>query len=176
METSTARVALKWGLLTALVGILIKSIQYAQEAYSSPVYSMLLIAVSVGGLVLAMREFRTKNGGYMTYGEGLGLGVLMFAIIGLLDTTYIMIYQTVIDPDMNAKIDEQVREKFEELNMPDSVAEKMEEAMDEAAENQPKGVSGLTFIAGIFMQIFWGFILSLIVSGFMSRKKTNPFD
>ena len=176
METSTARVALKWGLLTALVGILIKSIQYAQEAYSSPVYSMLLIAVSVGGLVLAMREFRTKNGGYMTYGEGLGLGVLMFAIIGLLDTTYIMIYQTVIDPDMNAKIAEQVREKFEELNMPDSVAEKMEEAMDEAAENQSKGVSGLTFIAGIFMQIFWGFILSLIVSGFMSRKKTNPFD
>ena len=170
METSTARVALKWGLLTALVGILIKSIQYAQEAYSSPVYSMLLIAVSVGGLVLAMREFRTKNGGYMTYGEGLGLGVLMFAIIGLLDTTYIMIYQTVIDPDMNAKIAEQVREKFEELNMPDSVV------MDEAAENQPKGVSGLTFIAGIFMQIFWGFILSLIVSGFMSRKKTNPFD
>ncbi|MCY7357263.1 MAG: DUF4199 domain-containing protein [Rudanella sp.] len=176
METSTARVALKWGLLTALVGILLKSIQYAQEAYTSPAYSMLGIAVSVGGLVLAMREFRTQNGGYMTYGEGLGLGVLMFALIGLLDTTYVMVYQTVIDPDMNAKVLEQAREQLEKAKLPDSLAEKMDEAMEEAADKKQKGVSGLTFIAGIFGQIFWGFILSLIVSGFMSRKKTNPFD
>lgn len=176
METSTARVALKWGLLTALVGILIKSLEYSQEAYNSPLYSTLTLAVFVGGLVLAMREFRTQNGGYMTYGEGLGIGVLMFAIIGLLNVSYTMFYQTVIDPDMNAKVLEQAREQLEKANLPGSLAEKMDEAMEEAADEPQKGFRGLTFIAGIFMQIFWGFILSLIVSGFMSRKKTNPFD
>lgn len=112
----------------------------------------------------------------MTYGEGLGIGLLLFAVVGLLDTTYVMVYQTIIDPDMNAKVLEQVREQLAKAKLPDSIAEKMDEAMEEAADKPQKGVSGLTFIAGIFGQIFWGFILSLIVSGFMSRKKTDPFS
>jgi amino acid transporter len=176
MEPSPARVALKWGLLTALVMILLTSIRYALGYYFSFSFPLLTLIVLIAGLTLAMRELRTQNGGYMSYTEGLSLGALMFAIIGLLDTSYTMMYQAFVDPDVVAKTLGQTRDFMESFNVPDDQLEKYDEQMEALADETKKGVNGIKFITGIFGWIFWGFLLSLIVSGFVSRKKTNPFD
>lgn len=172
MESSPARVALKWGFLTALVEILMTSIRYALGYYFSFFFPFLTFVILITGLVLAMRELREQNGGSMTYVEGLGLGVQMFAIIGLLDTTYTMIYTTLIDPGVMGKTFGQMQAFMESLNAPDEQLEKFEEQMQTMADQQKKkGASGLGFIMGIFSWIFGGFVLSLIVSGFISRRK-----
>jgi hypothetical protein len=47
----------------------------------------------------------------------------------------------------------------------------LEERMQAMADQQKqKGASGFGFIMGIFSWIFGGFVLSLFVSGFLSRK------
>lgn len=176
MEPSPARVALKWGLMTALVEILMTSIRYALGYYFSFAFPALTLVILLVGLILAMRELREQNGGYMTYTEGLSLGVQMFAIIGLLDTTYTMVYTAFIDPDVVVKTLAQTRDFMEGFNVPDEQLEKYDEQMDALADQQKKGVSGISFITGILGWIFWGFLLSLLVSAFVSRKKTNPFD
>jgi|GEM_PF-517729 len=175
MQPSPARIALKWGLLTALVAILTTSIRYWSGHYFSFGFPLLTLGIMLAGLVMAMRELRTQNGGYMTYKEGLSLGVLMFAVIGLLDTSYTMIYQTFVDPNTVAKTLSQTRDFMEGFNVPDDQLEKYDEQMAALADQSKKGVSGVTFITGIFMQIFWGFLLSLLVSGILSRKK-DPFN
>jgi hypothetical protein len=176
-QPSPARIALKWGLLTALIEILMTSIRYAMGYYFSFTFPFLTLLVLLLGLTMAMRELRTQNGGFMGYSEGLSLGVLMFAVIGLLDTTYTMVYQSFIDPGMTAKYLTQYREFLEGFNLPDESMEQITEQLDQAADQQKKkGISGVSYILSIFGWIFSGFLLSLIVSGFMSRKKSNPFD
>lgn len=176
MEPSPARVALKWGLFTALVKILMTSIQYATGNYFSVLFPMLTLVILVTGLVLALRELRQQGGGYMSYSEGLSLGVLMFAIIGMLNTTYTMVYTSFIDPGVVAKTLAQTRDFMENMKVPDEQLEKYDEQIEILAEQQKqKGMGGISFITGVLGWIFWGFVLSLIVSGFVSRKKTDPF-
>ncbi|TAE30845.1 MAG: DUF4199 domain-containing protein [Cytophagales bacterium] len=176
MEPSPARIALKWGLLTALVKILMTSIRYAMGEFFSLKFPFLTLVIVTVGLVLALRELRAQNGGFMSFGEGISLALLMFAIVGLLNTTYTMVYNTLVNPNAFSQEFAQMREFFESYNLPDEQMEQMNEQFDAVADAQKqKGVSGSTFIGGILGWIFIGFLLSLPVSGIMSRKKTDPF-
>jgi tetrahydromethanopterin S-methyltransferase subunit B len=171
MEVSPARVALKWGLLTALVEILMTSIRYALGYYFSFWFPFLTFLILVTGQTLAMRELRAQQAGFMSYTEGLSLGVQMFALIGLLDTTYTMIYNTFVNPDVVLKTLAQMQEFMQSLNMPDEQMDRFEEQMKTMVDVQrQKGVSGVNFITGIFGWIFWGFVLSLIVSGIIKNN------
>jgi hypothetical protein len=179
-KPSAARLALKWGGITALVEILITTIRFAlgyYSGYSGLVFGLLNFAVITTGLVMALREFRRLNGDRFTLGEGVSLGALMFVIIGLLDTFYTQFYQSVIDPNLISKTLEQTRDFMEAQGIPDEQLEKFDDQMSELeAAQRKKGASGSTFLLGVLWWGLGGVILSFITSLFMRREKANPFD
>ncbi|MCD8538693.1 MAG: DUF4199 family protein [Leadbetterella sp.] len=44
------------------------------------------------------RSFRDLNGGFMSFGQGLGLGMLLFVTGGVLASGYDFVYKRLIDP------------------------------------------------------------------------------
>ncbi|WP_375447894.1 DUF4199 domain-containing protein [uncultured Fibrella sp.] len=179
-KPSTAKLALKWGLITGLVEILVTTIRYAlgyYSGFSATAFMVINLILIVTGLVMALREFREANGGYMTLGDMMGLGALVFTITGLVDSAYTQFYQSFIDPDLIAKTLQQTRDFMEKQGVPDEQLDKIDEQMSELVEQQQqKGASGSAFLLGIIWWSVGGVVLTLITSLFMRRKKENPFD
>lgn len=175
-QPSSARIALKWGVYTALAELLTTSIRYALNQYINPLFSLLELIILVTGTILAMREFRNSNGGWMTYGEGIGLGLLMFTIIGIMNTAYQQIYQTYVDPTYVERALNQTRDMWERFGATDDLLDQFDEQAENAKGGSGKGTAGLAFIGGVLGWILGGLVLSLLVSAFMRRIKTNPFD
>lgn len=170
-ETSTARVALKWGLIVGLTLIVYSTVLYTFELATNTWLSTLIYGVLIAGLVLGMRAYRTANGGYLSYGEGVGLGALLSAIAGMLSSAFSVFYTTIIDPAFQERLFEQMREKMEEQGT------MSDEQIDQIIEASQKFQSpGLQFVFGLFWFIFVGVVLSLIVAAFIRRNKANPFE
>lgn len=126
------------------------------------------IIIPIATLTLAMKEFRTLNGGFMSYGQGLGIGALSSGIAGFISAAYSYIYNEFIDPTVRQQILDKAREDLENRGMDDA---QIEAAMEMSAKFSSPG---MTFVFGIIGSIIIGFILALIISAIM--KKNKPFE
>lgn len=169
-KPSTARVALKWGLILGLVLIVYSLLLFLTNTFGDSRLGWVSTALSIGGLVLAMREFRTLNRGYMTYGEGVGIGTLTAAISGLLSALFTTFYTTIIDPNVMQQMVEKVRAQYEDRGMSD---EQIDQAMSMVEKMQSPGI---TFAFSVIGAAVFGLLLSLIIAAIMRRNRANPFD
>lgn len=170
-QISTARVALKWGVITGLALVVYSTLLYTLGQMTNGALTIVIYVIIVIGLVLGMREYRTLNGDYLTFGEGVGLGALLSAVAGIISSAYTVLYSTVIDPGMQERMMEQMREQLE------NQGKLSDEQIDQALEiSQTFQSPGLQFIVGIFGTILIGVVFSLIIAAILRRSKANPFE
>lgn len=164
-KTSTARVALKYGVLGSVVIMVYSTILNVSGLAQNKVLSSLSFVLMLVAIVLAMKDFKEKNSGFMTYGEGLGLGSLTSAVMGLLTSAFTMFYIQFIDNTLLAQGLDKVREDMESRGMDDA-------QIDQAMELSQKFMSpGVVFVMGVFGYVVMGFIVSLIIAAIMRKEK-----
>ncbi|WP_221394363.1 DUF4199 domain-containing protein [Dyadobacter sp. NIV53] len=164
-KASTARVALKFGVVGAVIIMVYTTILNVTGLSQNQLLSTLSFVFLIVVIVLAMKDFRQQNKGFMSYGEGLGLGALLSAVLGFLSSMFTMFYIRFIDPELMTKVMDKAREDMEAKGMDDS-------QIDQAMELSQKFMSpGITFAMGVFMYILMGFILSLIISAILRKEK-----
>ena len=164
-KTSTARVALKYGVLASVVIMIYATIINVAGFSQNKILSSLSFIFMIVAIVLAMKDFRAQNKGFMTYGEGLGLGTLASAIMGLLSSAFTMFYIEFIDNTLLTQGMDQVREDMEKRGMDDA-------QIDQAMELSQKFMSpGIVFVMGVLGYLLMGFIISLIVAAIIRREK-----
>ncbi|MDZ7897304.1 MAG: DUF4199 domain-containing protein [Arcicella sp.] len=165
-QTTTTRTALKWGVIIGIISMLYSTAylvagQIGNQALSYPIY----VVIGVG-IYLAMNEFKKENQGFMSYGQGLGLGTLMSAISGLISSFFSMAYMKFIDPTITDQIMKKAVEDMEKKGIPD-------EQIDQAMEMSKIFMNpGAMFIFGLFGSILIGFILSLIIAAIVKKDKS----
>lgn len=170
-QPSTARVALRWGGILGIALIIFSLILFVTDQVGNTWLSLVTYALIIAGLTLAMRDYRTLNGGYMTYGEGLSVGTLTAAISGLLSSLFSVFYTTVIDTGLMERMMEKSREQLEaQGNLSD---EQIEQSLEFAQKFQSPGI---LFLFGVIGSALGGLIFSLIIAAFMRRNKANPFE
>ncbi|MBO6763203.1 MAG: DUF4199 domain-containing protein, partial [Roseivirga sp.] len=96
-EISTGQYAKKWGLIYGLVTLVIALVPLILEVQAQWT-GFLLIAVAIFCYVMATKEFKRDNGGYMTFGEGFRICITAALIAGVLRSVVNYIYVKVIDP------------------------------------------------------------------------------
>ena len=165
-QTTTTRTALKWGVIIGIISILYSTAimvsgQIGNQALGYPVY--LIIAV---GIYLAMSEFKKENQGFMSYGQGLGLGTLMSAISGLISSFFSMAYMKFIDPTISDQIMKKAMEEMEKKGIPD-------DQIDQAMEISKMFMNpGAMFVLGLLGAVLIGFIFSLIIAAIVKKDKS----
>lgn len=166
METenypSVSKVAMKWGLITGVVFILYSLIlnllgEAMNRGLGSVVYLFLIIFI-----VLAHKEFKQERDGFMTYGQGLGIGTLMTLIASVLNSIFSFVYMKFIDPSLLTTVIEQQTMEMEAKGTP------------QAQIDMATSFINPTFIAimAVVFIVLIGFILSLIITAF--TKNSNP--
>ncbi|GAB3340950.1 hypothetical protein GCM10027299_54790 [Larkinella ripae] len=166
-KPSTARLALKWGLISGVIFMVYTTAINVTGQFTNTTLPWLSLVISIVIVVMAMREYRALNGDYMSYGEGVGLGTLLSVVSAMVSFTYNFIYTTFIDPTIRQQTLDKVREQMEERGMPD---DQIEQAMEMTEKFQSPG---LQFLFGILAAAFFGLIISLIVAAFLRRNKPD---
>lgn len=168
-KPSVARIALKWGLIAGVINIVYGVVLIAIGKYQDPsmntISTVFGIAVAVAVLFYAMREYRTLNGGFMSFGQGLGVGMLTSAVSGVAAGLFNFVYVQFIDPTMPDQIMDRIRDGWERNGMSDSQMEQMEPMT--AMMLKP----GMMFVIGVFASLLFGLILSLIIAAILRREK-----
>jgi hypothetical protein len=164
-KVSTARVALKYGALVSVVIMIYTTIINVAGLSQNKVLSSLQFIFMIVALVVAMKEFREQNKGFMSYGEGLGLGTLLSAVMGFLVSMFNTFYNKFIDSSIMTQALDKVRMDMEQRGMDDA-------QIDQSLEYAQKFMSpGILFITGVLMSILTGFIISLVVAAILRRDK-----
>ncbi len=171
METSApatvqpTTVGLRYGVLTGLVSIIISFCLNVSHLEQTPAKWLTMIVLIVG-TVLAQKFFRQANDGFMSYGQGLGVGMVLAGVSSVLGAVFSYLYVTVIDPDMTARILEKVRADMEAKGtMTDA---QIEQAMHwTAIFTQGPALAGLASVIGLLT----GLLVSLITAAILKNPK-----
>ncbi|HLO43452.1 MAG TPA: DUF4199 domain-containing protein [Leadbetterella sp.] len=165
-KVSSARIALKWGLIYGVLGIVYNTISYNTGLWKSWAVGLLALFILLFGvLYMAFNEFKSLNGGFMTFKEGLGLGTLTITTGGLLSVIFDSFYKKIIDPSLIEQQMEMITEQYESMGL-------SEAQIDEAIQKvEASANSGLSIIWGVLGAVFFGFIASLIMAAIMKKDK-----
>lgn len=165
-KVSSARIALKWGLIYGIIGIVYNTIAYNTGLWKSWLIGLLAMLILLfGTLYLAFNEYKILNAGFMTFKEGLGLGLLTITTGAILSVLFDNFYRQYIDPSLLKQQIEMFTEQYESMGLSETQIEEAVQKMENSAG------SGLTFLSGVLGAIFIGFIASLIMSAIMKKDK-----
>lgn len=161
-NVSPVKTALKWGLITGVVMIVLSLVSYYGGMTQNSAMQWLTYALLALGIFLGVRTHRDKDlGGYLSYGRGVGTGVLIALFAGVLLSVFILLFYGVIDP---AALDELKRiqeEGMYEQGMSD-------EQIDASMNFVTPGIMALFTLPSI---TFFGLILSLVVAAGLKKNK-----
>jgi hypothetical protein len=170
METNatpvtTTSVGLRYGLLTGLISIIISFGLFAAHMEQSPL-RFISFAVLVGGLVMAMRHFKENNHGFMSFGEGVGVGAVLSAVVGVLSAIFTYVYMNFIDTDVVTRMMDKARSDME------ARGGLTDEQIDQGMAMAGKFMNGPIMMAIVVVSsLLMGLLLSLVVSAIIKNSK-----
>ncbi len=167
-KVTVSQIGLRYGIIIGLVfivyGMIIQFLNLDMQVMQTLGY--VNYAFLVVAIVLAHKAFKEGGDGYLTIGQGLGIGTLISLIGGVISGIFSYIYIKFIDDSMLTKLTDFQIEKLEEQGLDDA---QIEQAMKITSKMMSAELIPVWTVVGM---VFFGFILSLIVS--LVTKKANP--
>lgn len=163
--SSTVRaIGMKYGLISAGISIFffLVLVLTGMNAFDNK-WSWVGLVISVVLLIMAHKQFKDDGDGFMTYGQGVGIGFWIALVSVVIGGAFTLVYITWIEPTAMDQFYEAQRVKFEEQGMPDN-----------QIEISLSWVRKLFWWIYFFMGIFFGVLIAVIVSIFTQRKNPQP--
>ena len=165
-DASVKSVAIRYGIITGIVSVIYSLILYMTELNNNTWLSLISTAILIVGIVLAHNFYKAANNGFMSYGQGLGIGSLLSLIVGFFSAIFLFIYLKFIDSTVMEKMQEAQYVEMEKRGM-------SEEQIEQAIQLSQKMTSPeLMVVWAILGSLVFGFFLSLIISAI--TKHTRP--
>lgn len=165
------RSASVYGLYLGLLLILIQVIQYLSDIYVSAMFSMITGVATIVILVLIIKNYReSKLNGWLTYGQGVGIGTLSAIFAGLLLGGFMLVLVTLIDKEYTEKFLMQLEDTLIQAKYP-------EDKLDEYMDTQRENINRASFAYGPILQFgIGGLIVSLIAALFLRKTSETTFE
>ena len=161
ISITTSKVAIRYGLIYGLVSIAIAIISTVANMREHPLMNILTFGIWIAFIVLAVKYFKDNSEGFITLGQGFGIGLLVSVIGNVISGIFLIIYFKFLNPELWEQQLEKIRAEWEKQGMD-------EKAM-EFAENFVKPEAMLLF--GILGALLLGSIFSVVIAAIMQKKK-----
>jgi hypothetical protein len=157
----------KGGVITGVVLVVYSLVSNMTESPALQSAGLWVLFFSlIIGIVLTHRAFKDENAGFMSYGQGLGIGSVLGMIAGLISGIFNFIYLSFIDTGLIQRQMEQARIEMEDQGLPD-------EQIDQSMQFFEMIMTpGMMLIMGILGALFFAFVFSLVISAF--TKNNHP--
>ncbi|MBO3700232.1 DUF4199 domain-containing protein [Roseivirga sp. E12] len=158
-QITTGQVAKKWGLIYGLVATVINLVPLLLEIQASwwPVVN---IVIAVAMYALATKEFKTENGGFMTFGEGFRISMVAALIAGVMRNLVTYVYVKFIDDTVMQRIQQAVEDSWREQGMSEEQIEQMSGFSAGISNPEITLVLGIVFV--LLGALIWGSIVSAV--------------
>lgn len=159
-QITTGQVAKKWGLIYGLIGLIVNLTPIILEIQVSWI-QVVNIALAFVMFIMANKEFKSLNGGYMAFGEGFKINMIMALIAGSVRSIISYVYVKFIDPTVSERIQEALTDAWREQGMG-----------EEQIEQAQRFTGGLTnpeigLVLGVIVvlvgALVWGSIVSAVI-------------
>jgi len=170
-QPKISKYALTYGGIFGGIGIVFALMLYSMDMHYQG--GMMVIGISIvltlAAIILGLLQFRKANGGFMSFGQGLKLGVGICLIAGIIGILFNQIMANVIDPDMMEKAMTYQKEQLMETTKmtPDQIEAQME--MGKKFQTPT-----MQILFGLLYVVVSGFIFSLIPA--LVMKKTENLN
>ena len=169
-KLTVTQASVKNGLILGLISIVIGTINLMFVLYEdttlSVVVGVISVALTVYFIVASHSLFKESNGGFMSYGQGLGIGVLISLISSVISVIFNYIYVIAVDDASVVFRTEEAIRQMDERGMSQTDIDSTMEMMSFLYTPE------FTLVAGVIGGVLFGLIISLIVSAI--TKRTDP--
>lgn len=159
-------IGIRTGVLLALVLIIYSMIIQLTGMSTNKLLSSFSNVFYILGIIWAHKTYKETGDGFMRYGQGLGLGVIVSGVAAIISVFFTYLYIKLIDSSMIGKMLDQARIEMEQKGLDD---DQIEQGL---AMSQKFMTPEMILIMGVLGALFMGFIFSLIISAI--TKKKNP--
>jgi hypothetical protein len=118
-------VGVKYGLIGTVVGIVyfLVLVFAGQNPYTLKFGWVFSLASTAVLIALAHKEFKEDNNGFMTYGEGLGIGIWYTLVAIIVGTLFNYVYTTFIDTNIMTEFYENQYQQMQQAGQSDAQIE-----------------------------------------------------
>ena len=165
-KPSVMSVSLRYGGIMAVASIAFMMILIAMGAnpFENDWKGWISSLITVGILVMAHKYFKDNGDGYMSYGQGLGIGFISILISIVVGGIFSYVYANFIDLGIMEDLWQKTTEKMQAQGQ-------SEDTIETAMSWTKKLFWVFYFIGGAFVAL----IIALIVSIFTQKKNPEPF-
>ena len=171
-QATAKKFVLNYGIMLGIISVIFGVIMYVTNVYLDPgiIYTLIGFLVLIVIISLGIKAFKSENGGYLSLGEALKVGIGVAVIGGIIAALWSFVLMNYIEPDYMNQMMEVQREKMVEAQ-PDLT----ESQLDAAEEMTAKFASPIMVVAfSLIGNLFFGLIISLIAGLIMKNK--NPME
>ena len=171
VEASVWPTAIKWGLISAAVGIVFSLLTYllggsdpaAMTSSSMPlILSVISFLVGVAIEVFGLKSYRdVDNGGWLTLGQAIKWALFFGLVAGIVTFIWMIIYQGLIVGDQASEVFQEQMNQAEERGATQEELDMMQTVGGAVSSPFVLGIFGLLWTVGI--ALFVGLIAGLIM-------------
>ncbi len=161
-QITPGQIAKKYGLIYALVSTVISLIPMLTETAVSIGFLLIFVNIVVAMVffILAGREFKKLNGGYMTFGEGFKVNMIVASIVAGVRSLVVYVYVKAIDTGYGERMAEMMQDQWERSGMQEEQIEQMSGMMSGMTNPEMTLFSGI--IGMMLGGLIWGSIAAAI--------------
>tara|TARA_R110001592_G_scaffold357502_1_gene660914 strand:- start:4015 stop:4524 length:510 start_codon:yes stop_codon:yes gene_type:complete len=163
-QITTGQVIKKWGIIYGAVAIIVNVTPMLMDIQISWI-QIVNIAIAFAMFILACKEFRTENGGLMSFGEGFKISLGAAAIAGVMRSVVVYVYVKFIDTEYLGRMKEIVNETWRAQGMSEEQIGQASGFMDGFSSPE------VTLILGVVVVVLGGLIWGAIVSAIMKNEE-----
>jgi len=168
-KPKTGKIALTYGLILGAISIIFALMLYSLDMHYQG--GMMVLGVSlvitIAVMVIGMIQFKKANNGFMSFGQGLKVGVGIGLIGGIIGIIFNQVMAGLIDPQMMEKAMEYQRGLLLETSKltPEQVDAQME-------MGKKFTTPSMQIMFGLIYSVVASFLLSLIPALILKRPET----
>ena len=163
--------AMTYGAIIGLALVVYSVLLYMADATFNKFLGIIQYVVLIVGIYLATKSYRDKeNGGFISYGYALKMGILVSLFVGIITVFFNFILMRFIDPELVDKYVLMMEEQYENSRF------FSQEQVETMLESTRKGLTAAWSVpVGVLSFTLIGFVISLVTSAFV-KKDPNPFS
>lgn len=165
-KVTPSKIGMKYGFICATIMVIYGLILQIAGLAGNQVLGYISFVILIVIVILAHNAFKTSGDGYMSLGQGIGIGMIISVVSGVISSVFTFIYLKFVDDSMIQQARDKALQDMESRGMPE---EQIEQAM---SMTEKFTTPAMMMVFGLLAMVFFGFILSLIISLF--TKNSNP--
>ncbi|WP_347174662.1 DUF4199 domain-containing protein [Polaribacter uvawellassae] len=170
-QASSKSIILNYGLYLGIASVLINLVNYAIGDYLKPHWSIGVLSgiIMIVIIVFAYKKFKEINGGFMSWGQSLKIGVGLTVISAIIVIVYQQLFQNFIEPEYMQQMLMVQEQTWTDQGM-------TSEQIDAAKTMMQKFQGPLISSAiGIVVAAFFGFVVSAITGAIMKKSEEEQY-